>query len=132
MNKTKSRRFPVTVTHLPVTAARSAAAPSPRADADTALAKLVGAIAGPIWLESVGYPSVRALAVDQPIIIDGHAVTFWEPVSSDGDEYATIAEVADVIRQLHRLPVPDPKRGRARRYPRTQPDPPRRCPATFR
>jgi hypothetical protein len=33
-------------------------------------------------------------AVDQPIVIDGHAVTFWGPVSSDGDEYATIAEVA--------------------------------------
>jgi aminoglycoside phosphotransferase (APT) family kinase protein len=60
------------------------------------------------WLESAGYPAVRALPLDQPIIIDGYPVTFWEAVSDSGDEYATLAEVADVIAQLHKLsPPPD-------------------------
>jgi thiamine kinase-like enzyme len=59
------------------------------------------------WLESAGYPAVRALGVEQPIVIDGHAVTFWESVSDDGDEYATIGEVAAVISQLHTLTAPE-------------------------
>src|SRR5262245_6377193 len=38
------------------------------------------------WLESVNYPAVRVLDVDQPAVLDGHAVTFWEAVSDDGDQ----------------------------------------------
>lgn len=59
------------------------------------------------WLESVGYPSVRAIGVDQPIVIDGRAVTFWQAVSDDADEYASVGEVAQVLIELHRLAVPD-------------------------
>jgi aminoglycoside phosphotransferase (APT) family kinase protein len=58
------------------------------------------------WLESVGYPAVRAIDVDQPIILDGHAVTFWKSVSIDGEQYATVAEVAEVLARLHRLEAP--------------------------
>lgn len=59
------------------------------------------------WLESVGYPAVRAIAVGQPVVVDGHAVTFWEAVSDDGSEYATIAQVAEVIARLHELAAPE-------------------------
>ena len=59
------------------------------------------------WLESVDYPAVRALALDQPVIIDGHPVTFWEALSDSGDEYATIGQVADVIARLHKLAMPE-------------------------
>ena len=59
------------------------------------------------WLESVGYPAVRVLDVDQPVVLDGHAITFWETVSDDGDEYATVGEVADVLVKLHKLVAPD-------------------------
>jgi aminoglycoside phosphotransferase (APT) family kinase protein len=59
------------------------------------------------WLESVGYPSVHVIDVDQPIVIDGHAVTFWQAVSDDGDEYATVGEVAQTLVELHRLVAPD-------------------------
>jgi aminoglycoside phosphotransferase (APT) family kinase protein len=61
------------------------------------------------WLESVRYPSVRAVDVDvdQPIVIDGRAVTFWQAVSDDGDEYASVGEVAQVLVELHRLVAPD-------------------------
>lgn len=40
-------------------------------------------------------------------MIDGHAVTFWEAVSDGGDEYATVAEVAEVIAQLHQFTAPE-------------------------
>jgi aminoglycoside phosphotransferase (APT) family kinase protein len=58
------------------------------------------------WLASVDYPAVRAVDVDQPITIDGHAATFWASVSDDGDQYATVAEVAEVFARLHKLKAP--------------------------
>jgi aminoglycoside phosphotransferase (APT) family kinase protein len=58
------------------------------------------------WLESAGYPSVRAIDVEQPAVIDGHAITFWQSVSDDGQQYATVREVAEVLAWLHRLAAP--------------------------
>jgi len=58
------------------------------------------------WLESVGYPAVRVVDVGQPVVIAGQAVTFWEAVSDDGDQYASVAEVGDVLRRLHMLTAP--------------------------
>ena len=58
------------------------------------------------WLERVDYPAVRAIEMNQPIEIDGHAVTFWRSVSGDGDRYATTAEVAQVLADLHALSAP--------------------------
>jgi thiamine kinase-like enzyme len=59
------------------------------------------------WLKSVNYPAVRALELDQPVTIGGCPVTFWEAVSDDGDEYATIDQVAEVLARLHRLTLPE-------------------------
>lgn len=39
--------------------------------------------------------------------IDSHIVTFWESVSDDGDQYATVGEVADVLARLHSLIAPE-------------------------
>jgi aminoglycoside phosphotransferase (APT) family kinase protein len=58
------------------------------------------------WLESIDYPAVRVITVDQPIIIDGHAITFWEAVSAEGDEWASTADVAELLRELHKLNAP--------------------------
>jgi Ser/Thr protein kinase RdoA (MazF antagonist) len=76
-----------------------------RRDASVARAGQTVAVAR--WLESAGYPAVRALPFEQPVVIGGHAVTFWEALSEDGDEYATIAEVAEVIARLHALTTPE-------------------------
>lgn len=59
------------------------------------------------WLESVDYPAVRAIAIDQPIVVAEHVITFWESVSDDGEQYATVAEVAEVLARLHTLVAPD-------------------------
>src|SRR5258705_8789453 len=53
------------------------------------------------WLESAGYPAVRAMDVDQPVAVDRHLVTFWEAVSDDGEQYASTAEVAELLVKLH-------------------------------
>jgi aminoglycoside phosphotransferase (APT) family kinase protein len=44
--------------------------------------------------------------VEQPVVIDGQAVTFWEAVSDDGDEYASVTEFAAVLLRLHQLTAP--------------------------
>jgi len=64
------------------------------------------AVAVARWLASVDYPAVRAVAVEQPVVIDGHAVTFWEALSDDGDEYASVGEIAEVLARLHVLEPP--------------------------
>ena len=75
----------------------------PAADAD----QVRRTVAVARWLESAGYPSVRAADVDQPVTVDGQLVTFWEAVSDDGDQYASTAEVAEVLVKLHSLTAPD-------------------------
>jgi aminoglycoside phosphotransferase (APT) family kinase protein len=64
------------------------------------------AVAVARWLASVDYPAVRALDVEQPAVIDGRVVTFWEAVSDDGDTYASTSEVAEVLVRLHALDAP--------------------------
>jgi Ser/Thr protein kinase RdoA (MazF antagonist) len=59
------------------------------------------------WLEAAHYPAVRAVDVDQPVAADGHLVTFWDAVSDDGDQYASTAEVAELLVELHALTAPD-------------------------
>src|SRR5260370_33332405 len=34
------------------------------------------------------------------------SITFWKSVSSDGRQYATVGEVAEVLARLHRLDAP--------------------------
>jgi Ser/Thr protein kinase RdoA (MazF antagonist) len=58
------------------------------------------------WLESADYPAVRAVGVDQPVVVNSYAVTFWNAVSEDGSEYGSIAQVAEVIARLHALAAP--------------------------
>ena len=59
------------------------------------------------WLESVDYPAVRVVDVDQPVVIDQHVVTFWKALSEEGDQYASVAEVAETLVKLHKLAAPD-------------------------
>jgi aminoglycoside phosphotransferase (APT) family kinase protein len=59
------------------------------------------------WLKSVDYPAVRLVDVDQPVMLDRYVVTFWDAVSDDSDQYASVAEVAQVLVQLHQLTAPD-------------------------
>jgi len=61
------------------------------------------------WLKSAGYPAVRLAEVDadQPIVKDGYIVTFWQAISDDGDQYASTAEIAEILARLHHLAAPE-------------------------
>ncbi|MFE9405303.1 aminoglycoside phosphotransferase family protein [Streptomyces sp. NPDC006530] len=62
------------------------------------------AVAG--WLADHVYPAARLITdTDQPVVIAGHAVTFWEGLA-DGDTYASTREMGELLRQLHDLAPP--------------------------
>ncbi|WP_433662480.1 phosphotransferase family protein [Nocardia sp. CA-128927] len=57
------------------------------------------------WLESEGIGAVRVLPnLDQPIVVDERAVTFWRELPPH--RHGTPTEVATVLRKLHSLPPP--------------------------
>ena len=57
------------------------------------------------WLEDVDFAAVRSVHVDQPIVVGSHVVTLWRS-ACEGEVYAPIADVARIIRDLHKLPEP--------------------------
>ncbi|SES29044.1 Predicted kinase, aminoglycoside phosphotransferase (APT) family [Lentzea xinjiangensis] len=58
------------------------------------------------WLASMGVPAVRPIDdIDQPIMVRGHAVTFWHELPPHDN--ANRVELATVLRALHTLPVPE-------------------------
>ncbi|MFQ3555879.1 aminoglycoside phosphotransferase family protein [Streptomyces gramineus] len=59
------------------------------------------------WLGTQDFPAMRVPAsVTQPLVVGGLVVTFWESVQ-DREEYATVAELADLLRRLHWLEEPE-------------------------
>lgn len=56
------------------------------------------------WLSDAGFPAVRLVEdVEQPLIADGRVATFWEVLS---EQYATVADLAALLRRLHALQPP--------------------------
>jgi Phosphotransferase enzyme family len=59
------------------------------------------------WLEGERFPANRVVpGVVQPVLAGGQAVTFWESVQ-DAVEYATLPELAYLLKQLHWLEEPE-------------------------
>ncbi|MFC9961585.1 phosphotransferase enzyme family protein [Streptomyces nigra] len=70
-------------------------------------AEMERAVAVARWLESAGFPAMRVSAgAEQPLSVRGRVVTLWESVQ-ERVEYATVGEVADLLRRLHWLEEPD-------------------------
>ncbi|WP_344291053.1 phosphotransferase family protein [Streptomyces synnematoformans] len=57
------------------------------------------------WLMSVGFPTVSLLPVDQPVVVDQHAVTFWTYLPQPSDPVAA-AQLAGPLYALHSLTPP--------------------------
>lgn len=59
------------------------------------------------WLATAEYPAARLVTeADQPVVVDGHPVTFWEGLA-DGDTYASTREMGELLRLLHELNPPE-------------------------
>ncbi|MEV6167575.1 aminoglycoside phosphotransferase family protein [Streptomyces sp. NPDC051954] len=58
------------------------------------------------WLAAQGYPAARLVtAAEQPVVVQGHPVTFWEGLAN-GEKYASTGEMGVLLRQLHELKPP--------------------------
>ena len=57
------------------------------------------------WLHTAGLPAARALPTDQPILIDGHPVTFWNLIADSGQQAST-KDLGRILRTLHGLAIP--------------------------
>ncbi|MFD8609626.1 phosphotransferase family protein [Streptomyces sp. NPDC059631] len=58
------------------------------------------------WLADQSVPTVRPLeGVDQPVSVDGRAVTFWHELPAHRP--GTVLDVVRLLKRLHSLPLPD-------------------------
>ncbi|MFJ9819322.1 phosphotransferase [Streptomyces sp. NPDC101151] len=58
------------------------------------------------WLAAHDYPAARLVTdAEQPVVIKGHPVTFWEGLA-DGETFATTGEMGTLLRRLHDLEPP--------------------------
>ncbi|MFJ5835176.1 phosphotransferase family protein [Streptomyces shenzhenensis] len=70
-------------------------------------AEMERAVGVACWLESQDFPAMRVTAlVAQPLVVGGLVVTIWESVQ-ENEEYATVGELADLLRRLHWLEEPE-------------------------
>lgn len=59
------------------------------------------------WLAEEGFPAARVVDdLEQPLMIDGHPVTFWHLIV-EGDRKATYGELGAILRDLHSMTLPD-------------------------
>ncbi|MFJ3797335.1 phosphotransferase enzyme family protein [Streptomyces sp. NPDC090088] len=71
------------------------------------LTEMDRAVGAARWLETQDFPAMRVPAsIAQPLVIADRVVTFWESVQ-EREEYATVGELADLLRRLHWLEEPD-------------------------
>ncbi|MFB7614028.1 phosphotransferase family protein [Kitasatospora sp. NPDC056181] len=57
------------------------------------------------WLVGMDFPTVPLLPLEQPVLVDGHAVTFWKYVPQP-DHPVAAQHLAAPLRMLHQLPAP--------------------------
>ncbi|MGW1109377.1 phosphotransferase family protein [Streptomyces sp. NPDC002540] len=57
------------------------------------------------WLMDAGFPTVPLHPVDQPVVIDQHAITFWKYLPQPTQPVAA-AQLANPLYALHTLPTP--------------------------
>jgi aminoglycoside phosphotransferase (APT) family kinase protein len=101
------RLFATAAYHLP--AADAVARIAPIGSPDTA-ARLATSVKVTQGLADTGFPTVEPLPVDQPVIADGYAVTFWRYLPQEGLPPCP-ADLGRLLRELHQIdppPVPLP------------------------
>lgn len=62
-------------------------------------------VAVALWLQDCGLPAVEPTSHPQPLMIRSHPVSFWKLIEDSGME-ATLGDLATLLRDLHKLPVP--------------------------
>jgi hypothetical protein len=79
---------------------RYAPAPSPWTN------RLLASVRVTAWLNTLGFPTVRPLDIEQPITMHGYIVTFWHYLDATGPPWEDVNSLGRLLRQLHELPTP--------------------------
>jgi aminoglycoside phosphotransferase (APT) family kinase protein len=58
------------------------------------------------WLNTLGFPAVRPLDIEQPVYAHGYLVTFWDYLESTGPPWEDVDSLGHLLRALHKLPAP--------------------------
>lgn len=58
------------------------------------------------WLNTLGFPAVRPLDVEQPVLAHGYLVTFWHYLEATGPPWEDVDSLGTLLRRLHTLPHP--------------------------
>jgi aminoglycoside phosphotransferase (APT) family kinase protein len=96
------RSFASAAYHLPAADAVARIAPITSPDKAGRLATSVKVTR---WLADTGFPTVEPLLVDQPVIGDDYAVTFWRYLPQEGPAPGP-ADLARLLRNLHQMAPP--------------------------
>jgi hypothetical protein len=96
------RLFATAVYHLPAADAVARIAPVMSPDTVTRLATSVQVTR---WLAGIGFPTVEPLPVDQPVVAQGCAVTFWRYLHQEGPLLVP-ADLGLLLLRLHQLETP--------------------------
>ncbi len=70
------------------------------------LDRLSGSVRVTAWLNTLGFPTVRPLDVDQPAAVRGYLVTFWHYLEATGPPWEDVGSLGRLLHQLHQLPKP--------------------------
>ncbi|MEU3963205.1 aminoglycoside phosphotransferase family protein [Streptomyces buecherae] len=71
------------------------------------LPQVVNEVAVSRWLTTVGFPAAKTFeGVEQPIVVDGHPVTFWHLIT-EGVRKASYGDLGRMLKDLHALTPPD-------------------------
>lgn len=79
---------------------RYAPAPSPWAN------RLLASVRVTAWLDTLGFPAVRPLDIEQPVTVHGYLVTFWHHLDATRPPWEDVNSLGHLLRQLHKLPTP--------------------------
>jgi Phosphotransferase enzyme family len=58
------------------------------------------------WLNTLSFPAVRPLDVEQPVTAHGYIVTFWHYLDATRPPWEDVGSLGLLLRQLHQLPAP--------------------------
>lgn len=70
------------------------------------MGRLTASVQVTSWLNTMGFPAVNPLGVEQPAAAHGYIATFWHYVPEAAGHFDDIAVLARLIRRLHALPPP--------------------------
>jgi aminoglycoside phosphotransferase (APT) family kinase protein len=96
------RVFATAVYHLPAASAVARIAPVTSTDTVTRLANSVQVTR---WLGGIGFPVAGPLPIEQPVVVDGCAVTLWRYLPQEGPPLRP-ADLGLLLRRLHQLEPP--------------------------